>query len=138
MTQQHGSSGIPLNDVSSPAPSSPPVSSSSLSSTSPVISNLGSNSSSNPDFQAQMMLMLNGTFSKLSFVIIDIKSIDTKADWPKFSRDLKKFKAWYLAILAQLSLSPWQDLHDSGSNDIVQPTFNTALNGKLYANLLVA
>jgi hypothetical protein len=35
--------------------------------------------------------------------------------------------------MAQLSLSPWQELYDSVSIDIVQTASNTALNGKLYA-----
>jgi hypothetical protein len=39
--------------------------------------------------------------------------------------------------MAQLSFSPWQELFDSVSNDIVQTLSNMALNGKLYAKLLV-
>lgn len=93
--------------------------------------NLGSSSSSHLDFQAQMMLILNETFSKLSMVIIDSKSM--KTDWPKFSGDLKKFKA--CAIMAQLSLSPGQDLYNPVTNGILQMTSNTPLNGKLYAKL---
>jgi hypothetical protein len=53
------------------------------------------------DFQAQMMLMLNDTFSKLSTVIADNKNTD------------------------------------SHTNDFVDTTSNTTLNGKLYAKLLV-
>jgi transcriptional regulator CtsR len=40
--------------------------------------------------------------------------------------------------MAQLSLFPWQELYDPVSNDIVQTTSNTTLNGKLYAKLLVS
>jgi hypothetical protein len=58
-------------------------------------------------------MMLNDTFSKLSTVIADSKSSETKSDYPKFIGDSKKFFAWYLAIMAQLSLSPWQELYDS-------------------------
>jgi hypothetical protein len=44
------------------------------------------------DFQAQMMLMLNDTFSKLSTVITDSKSSDAKTDWPKFSGKSKAYE----------------------------------------------
>ncbi len=40
--------------------------------------------------------------------------------------------------MAQLTLSPWQKLYDSASNDIVQTTTNAILNGKLYAKLLIS
>jgi hypothetical protein len=62
--------------------------------------------SSNNDFQSQILLMLNETFSKLSTVIQDTKS-ESKVEWPKFSGDIKRFRSWYLAIMAQLSFSPW-------------------------------
>jgi len=88
-------------------------------------------SSSTPDFQTQMMSLLTETFSKLTMV-----STDSKSDWPKFNGDVKKYRAWYLSIMAQLSLSPWLDLYDSTKNDIVSSTTNTTLNGKLYAKLL--
>jgi len=88
-------------------------------------------SSSTQDFQTQMMSLLTETFSKLTTV-----STDSKSDWPKFNGDVKKFRAWYLSIMAQLSLSPWLDLYDSTKNDIVSSTTNTTLNGKLYAKLL--
>jgi hypothetical protein len=52
-----------------------------------------------------MMQMMTDTLSKLSTVVVDSKSVYAKSDWPKFSGDPKTFKAWYLAILAQLSLS---------------------------------
>jgi hypothetical protein len=85
-----------------------------------------------------MMKMMTDMLSKLSTVVVEGKSIDTKTDWPKFSGDPKTFKAWYFAILAQLSLSPWQELYDPSTNDIVLTTSNTSLNGKLYAKLLVS
>jgi hypothetical protein len=53
-----------------------------------------------------MMQLMTDTLSKLSTVVVDGKSMDTKSNWPKFSGDSKIFKAWYFAILAQLSLSP--------------------------------
>ncbi len=84
------------------------------------------------------MLMLNETFLELSTVTVDNNSLDSKSDWPKFSGDSKKFRAWYLAIMAQLSPSSWQELYDSTTNDIVSATSNTALNGKLYAKLFVS
>jgi len=62
------------------------------------------------DFQMQMMTLLTTTFSKLT-TVIDSKSSDTKSEWPKFGGDMKKFKSWRLAILAQLSLSPWSELY---------------------------
>jgi hypothetical protein len=85
-----------------------------------------------------MMQLMTDTLSKLSTVVVDGKSVDTKSDWPKFSGDSKTFKAWYFAILTQLSLSPWQELYDPSTNDIVLTTSNTTLNGKLYAKLLVS
>jgi hypothetical protein len=93
---------------------------------------------SSEDFQVQMMKLLNETFSKLFTAIGDNKSMGVKTDGPKFSGNSKKFRAWHLAIMAQLSLSPWQELYDSVSNDIVQTTSNTTLNGKLYTKLLVS
>jgi hypothetical protein len=84
-----------------------------------------------------MLLLLNETFSKLSTVIMDMKS-ESKAEWPKFSGDTKKLRSWYLAIMAQLLLSPWQSLYDPVKNDIISSTTNSQLNGKLYAKLLVS
>jgi len=40
--------------------------------------------------------------------------------------------------MAQISLPPWVELYDSTTNDIVSPTTNSNLNGKLYATLLLA
>jgi hypothetical protein len=82
-----------------------------------------------------MLQLLNETFSKLSTVITDTKN-DTKTMWPKFSREISKFRDWYLAIMAQLSLPPWNLLYDPITNNIVHTTPNTQLNGKLYALLV--
>ena len=88
------------------------------------------------DSNQQVMLMLAESFSKLSLMVIQDKSSETKYDWPKFSGETKTFKAWYLAILVQLSLPQWQDLYDPSTKDIVKSTTNVALNGKLYAKLI--
>jgi hypothetical protein len=64
------------------------------------------------DFQDQTLVMSNDTFSKLSTVITDNKN-DFKSEWLKCSGDSKKFCSWYLAIMAQLSFHPWQELYDS-------------------------
>jgi hypothetical protein len=61
-----------------------------------------------------------------------------KSEWPKFAGDIKKFRPWYLAIIAQLSLSPWQEYYDSTRNNIVSTMSNISLNGKLYSKLLLA
>ncbi len=108
-------------------------------SSSTMISNVPQFNSTSPtnDVQTQMMLMLTETFSKLSTALVD-KTSDTKSDWPKFSGDSKKFRAWYLAIMAQISLPPWQELYDPTTNDVVSRTSNATLNGKLYAKLLVS
>jgi hypothetical protein len=88
----------------------------------PPVSNTSQNvatstsSSSTQDFQTQMMSLLTETFSKLTTV-----STDSKSDLPKFNGDFKKFRAWYLSIMAQLSLSPWLDLYDSTKNVLFPP-----------------
>ena len=89
------------------------------------------------DVQTHMMQLLTDSFSKLSSVLAD-KSTDTKSDWPKFSGDSKKFRAWYMSIMAQLSLPSWTDLYDSSTNDIVVSTADVTLNGKLYSKLLLS
>jgi hypothetical protein len=100
-------------------------------------STIVSTAGNNPEvFQAQMLQMLNDTFSKLSTVLVDSK-IETKSEWPKFSGEISKFKDWYLGIMAQLSLPPWNLLYDPLRNDVVSSTSNSSLNGKLYAKLLV-
>jgi predicted nucleic acid-binding protein len=40
--------------------------------------------------------------------------------------------------MAQLSIPPWQDLYDATTNNVVETTTYTTLNGKLYAKLLVS
>jgi hypothetical protein len=89
------------------------------------------------DLQTQMMALLTTTFSKLTTVMAENKSTETKSDWPKFGGDTKKFKHWYLAIVAQLSLTPWKEFYDSSTNSILPVTTNTTLNEKLYAKLLL-
>ena len=140
--QNHtSSSGPPVNQESgtiSSASIAPTVSSSPTVSQ-PSITFSGSNTSAmnGQDLQNQMMMMLTESFSKLSSVLVD-KSAESKSDWPKFSGDSKKFRAWYMAIMAQLSLPPWQDLYDSSTNDVVATSTNSALNGKLYSKLLLS
>jgi hypothetical protein len=82
------------------------------------------------------MLLLAESFSKLSNLMVQEKRGDVKYDRPKFSGEPKSFKAWYLAIIAQLSIHPWQELYDASKKDIVKTTTNKALNGKLYAKLI--
>jgi hypothetical protein len=43
-----------------------------------------------------------------------------------------------MAVMAQLSLSPWLELYDSSTNDVILFTQNASLNGKLYSKLLLA
>jgi len=81
-------------------------------------------------------MILTDSFSKLSSALSE-KS-DSKSDWPKFSGDTKKFRSWYLAIMAQLSLPPWMELYDEAKHDIKTTTTNVSLNGKLYSKLLLA
>jgi hypothetical protein len=141
-----------LQNVTNPSATliSPPVSNSTFNQVVPSSNSVSSNSSSTTDdlnssptspsiqdTSTQMMKLLTESFSKLSTVLAD-KQMDTKNDWPKFAGDSKKFRARYLAIMAQMSLPPWQELNDSASNDIVLITTNTQLNGKLYAKLLLA
>lgn len=66
------------------------------------------------------------------------KSNDVKSDWPKFAGDPKQFRSWYLAIIAQISLPPWQELYDTTKHDVVTVTLNVNLNGKLFAKLLLS
>lgn len=109
-----------------------------LSSTTPSSVPTGaSNVASTQDFQNQMMTLLNATFTKLTTVLMDHKATETKADRPKFSGDTKKFRHWYLAIVAQLLLAPWKEFYDPNSNTLVKTTLNTTLNEKLYAKLLL-
>jgi hypothetical protein len=84
-----------------------------------------------------MLLLLTESFSKLSTALTE-KSSDSKADWPKFSGDSKKFRLWYLAIMSQLSLAPWLELYDPILNDVVPSTTNSNLNEKLFSKLILA
>ncbi len=102
-----------------------------------VSSVAASQATTSPDMQTQMLVLLSESFSKLSNVLSEKKD-DTKVNWPKFSGDQKKFRTWYLAIMAQLSLSPWKDLYDPVTNNVVKTTTNDGLNGKLYAKLLLS
>ncbi len=88
------------------------------------------------DTQSQLLMMLTESFSKLSTALSE-KS-DSKSDWPKFSGDGKKFRSWYLAVMAQVSLPPWSEFYDSSRNDVILTTSNTVLNGKLYSKILLA
>jgi hypothetical protein len=108
--------------------------------------------SNQADFQTQMLAVLNDTFSKLSSVISDTSSIlqdtksaiseskssEAKTEWMKFSGDPKKFRQWYLSIMAQLSIAPWHPLYDSSTNSVVTTMANATLNGKLYAKVIGA
>lgn len=112
-----------------------PVSSSSVSV--PISTQVVSSSSHlSNDLQLQMMALLSETFSKLTTVLTDTKASDSKTEWPKFNREVKKFRAWYLAILAQLSLAPWSELYNADTHALVATTTNTTLNGKLYAKII--
>ena len=94
-------------------------------------------SSSSNDLHSQMMLLLSDSFEKLSTALSDQKP-DSKVEWHKFSGDSKKFRSWYLGIMAHLSLPPWTHLFDSVKHDVVESTTNHALNGKLYSKVLLA
>jgi len=119
--------------VSSPstnqsAPILNPVGTSSVNTTTSVVS------SSTTD---QVLLLLTDSFAKMANALTE-KSGDTKTEWPKFGGDEKKFKAWYLAILTQLSIAPWRELYDPTKNDVVIFTTNTTLNERLYSKLVLA
>jgi hypothetical protein len=117
-----------------PSSSTPVVSSSSPMSNGNLSQVLGLNLN---DVQAQLMLALTESFSKMTTIMTE-RSSDTKSDWPKFSGDTKKFKSWYLSIVAQLSLPPCSEFYDASTNSVVTVTAHQALNAKLYAKLLVA
>jgi len=133
--QQQGSS-VPFSSI--PAPS--PVISTTGSTVGPSSMNQSSAISgysiSPPvDLQSQMMLLLTESFSKLSTTLSENKS-DSKVEWHEFSGDSKKFWAWYLGLMAHLSLPPWTELYDPVQNDVVLTTTNSSLNGKLYSKVL--
>ncbi len=92
--------------------------------------------SSFQDMQMKMMLMMTESFNKLSTVLVDTKTSDVKSDWPKFSGDTKKFRSWYLSIMALISIPPWNELYDVVRNDVISTTSNVTLNGKLYAKIV--
>ncbi len=124
-------SSLPAATTVVPVPSVP-----TLTSNPDMQSSVVSSTSPPGDFQTQMLLMLNETFSKLSTALTDNKSADTKSEWPKFSGDPKKFRTWYLAIMTQLSVAPWSSLYDPVSNMAVSSTTDASLNSKLYAKLI--
>ncbi len=137
---------IPSSNTSSQAPISHPVppipaaqetSSQVFSSSTGVSTSIVSSNTSSNDIQTQMLLMLSESFSKLSTALTEKKD-DQKSEWPKFSGDHKMFRAWYLAVMAQLSLSPWKELYDPVTHDVIKTTTNSTLNGKLYAKLLLS
>jgi len=140
--------GLPINNhiTSVPIVQSPSIPSS-VSSTLPV----GQTVSNPPlDPQAQLMSLFTASFTKFSEALSGNQDTitklsaalsekpDTKSEWPKFSGDSKKFRAWHLSIMAQLSLPPWVELYDPIVNDLVLTTTNSSLNGKLYSKLLLA
>ena len=127
-----------LSSTSSMSPVTPTLPSVSVPATSSQVSSQVSTSAAalGDPFQTQILQMLNETFTKLSTVLSESKN-DAKSEWPKFSGDISKFRDWYLAIMAQISLSPWNLLYDPIKNDIVESTSNSQLNSKLYAKLLV-
>jgi hypothetical protein len=127
------SSTVPPLSVASPVHSSPVL----VPQQSVPVSGSNPGTTSGQDHQNQMMMMLTKSFSKLSSVLVD-KSAESKLDWPKFSGDSKKLWAWYMAIMAQLSLPPWQEFYNSSTNDIVSTSSNSTLNGKLYSKLLLS
>jgi hypothetical protein len=129
--------GSPSNSVvgqSSPVASVPSISTTSLTQV-PTPQSIADSSSA--DLQTQMMLLLSESFTKLSTTLGEQKQ-DTKADWHKFSGDCKKFRGWYLGIMAHISLPPWKDLYDPVRNDVVTSTSNALLNGKLYSKILLS
>ncbi len=87
-------------------------------------------STSSQDLQQQMMMMMTESFTKLSMAISESKQ-DVKTEWPKFGVDSRKFRSWYLGIMTQLALSPWQDLYDPVQQNVVTTTQNSSLNAKL-------
>ena len=134
------SSGSPAVSLVVSSPSMPSTSTNQVLSsgvlTNSSSSNPNSNSIMSSSVDSQVMLMLAESFYKLSIVLVVDKGTDSKVEWPKFSGDSKLFKAWYLAIVAQLSIPPWKELYNESTRDIVKITSNAALNQKLYAKLL--
>jgi hypothetical protein len=144
-------------ELSSTTSSQPVVSSSvipTVSTSVPIVNQVlptgGTSSSYNSaDFQQQMLTVLNDTLSTVisdtssilqdtKSAISESKSSEAKTEWTKFSGDPKKFRQWYLSIMAQSSIAPWQPLYDPTTNSVVTATVNSALNGKLYAKVIGA
>jgi len=119
------------------------VPSSSVSSSQPVNisvvtpSNLGLALSVGASSSDQVLLLLTDSFSKMANALTE-KQSDSKAEWPKFSGDVTRFRLWHLAILTQLSITPWRELYDHSRNNIVESTTNTNLNEKLYSKLILS
>jgi hypothetical protein len=93
---------------------------------------------SSQDLQTQMMLLMTESFSKLSTAFSEGKH-ETKSEWPKFNGDAKRFRSWYLGIMTQISLPPWQEFYDSVTHDIVSTMSNSsilALEGSAYKNFV--
>jgi len=115
-------------------PNVAPVRSSSMT---PSLTMSGNTPSMPADLESQMMIMLSESFNKLTTVLSDQKP-DSKAEWHKFLGDSKKFRAWYLGVMAHISLPPWSDFYDPIRSDVVLTTSNNLLNGKLYSKVLLA
>jgi hypothetical protein len=132
---------VTTSSVGSVSPSSPVTSPQPMLSSSTVVSQGSSSNSAGPpaqgDLQSQMMFMMVQSFSKLSTVLSESKQ-ESKSEWPKFAGEQKKFRDWYLSIMTQLSLSPWNEFYDSVSNDVISTTTNSTLNGKLYSKLILS
>jgi hypothetical protein len=71
-------------------------------------------------------------------VFTETKTIEVKTEWPKFDGSKTKFRSWYLTILSQVSVPPWNDLYDVVSNNLVLMTSNSSLNVKFYSKLLLS
>jgi hypothetical protein len=122
---QSSSSNIipPTNPTSSPTIQSPSIR------YSPAIPNStvsGLNPSTDP--HGHLMVMMTEAFSKLTTVFTETKSSEMKSEWPTFDGTKTKFRSWYLTILSQVSVSPWNGLYNTTTNDLVTTTTNSSLN----------
>jgi hypothetical protein len=127
-----------INDNDVKLPSSSPVVPSVITSSGNNISTTSAfASTSSQDLQQQMMMMMTESFTKLSTEISESKQ-DIKTEWPKFGGDSRKFSSWYLGIMTQLALSPWQDLYDPVQQNVVTTTQNSSLNAKLSSKIILA
>jgi len=138
-TSSNVTSNVPVSNVTLPIDTSSPLVPASHTISSPIVSAPSSTSSTSAtvtDLQAQMMLLLTESFTKLSTALADPKSQESKTEWPKFSGDAKKFRSWYLSVMAQLSIHPWSEFYDASTNSAHHHTNNSSLNGKLYAKLI--